>query len=87
METKKGVILLTDEMKTKMPADVKIVHSQGIVNIVDDNGVWMETGDHCIVECTQEALDKWYKECKTFIFGKGSPQIQDFEVHTNTSQP
>ena len=77
------VILLTDEMQSKMPDTVEITEDWGPVTIVDNLGFPITTGKHCIIECTQEIFDKWYQSCDMFVIGHGIPQFQEFDVHKN----
>lgn len=78
------LLLLTSEMRSKMPTSVDIKLNWGSVSICDDNGRFIAEGDHIFAHVEEETLKDWIQKCDIFVFGVGSsPMMQEFKVITH----
>jgi len=72
-------ILLTPEVRVKMPRTTKVTHEWGELTVVFDGLTDTEKGLHCFVEDTKENIIEWLSQFDEVIIGSGSPMMESFK--------
>lgn len=80
------LVLLVEEKMKPLPQNVKVVKNFdepegmfGKTSIHGSNGENI-SGDHMILEASEETFKDWLRGFDGVWVGKGSPQMQSFEV-------
>ena len=72
-------LLLTNDIREKMPSTTKIINEWGMLRVMfgQEKSYY---GLHCFVEDTEENLINWLKQFDGFLKGDGSPVFETFEI-------
>lgn len=80
-------ILLTPEIKSKMPSTTKEIANFGRIDVIfsDDTEDLLEgneiiSGENAIVEDTKENIIEWLKEFDGVPIGNGVPMLERFNM-------
>ena len=72
-------LLLTPDLG-KVPDGIEIEENFGLTTIITTSHLDWITGDHVILSGDQEAFIKWLSPFPAIWLGRGSPQLEHFEV-------
>ena len=75
-----GLLLTADVPKP--PADIKVLHNFGKIQVISDVGSETDFGDHVIVEGSVESIRLWLAPLRGIWKQKDgpAPQMQIFEI-------
>jgi hypothetical protein len=78
-------LLLTDELKAKMPETIKIAFNFGQIQVVfpDPTEKFIEDeliGDSVVVEGDEQEIINWLKQFDGVAIGCGTPQLERFTI-------
>lgn len=74
-------LLLTPDLNSKRPDTTKELMEWGqLVIMVDGDVTTTKRGWHCVLEDTVENFVNWFIDAKELIIGRGSPQLESFDI-------
>lgn len=68
--------LLVEPCHLPVPDNIKIIENWGYVGLAGSTTY----GDHMAIEGTEEAISDWLRPFKGVYVGRGTPQLQKFDV-------
>lgn len=72
-------LLLTKEIAQAKPDTCKIVRDFGYEQVIFSD-VFIQVGNNCVIEDTEENIVNWLKPFGDFVKGSGSPQLEQFQI-------
>lgn len=72
--------LLVSEKMKPVPDNVNVIQNFGEINLFSDNYLMYHSGDHMVVEGSEDAIRSWLMPFDGVWVGSGPPQLQMFHV-------